>query len=225
MKIALILARGRSKRIKNKNIRVFINKPIISVTIGLLKRTKIFDKIYVSTDSKKIAKISKHSGAEVPFLRNKKYASDTTTTNQVVTDFVKKMEKEIDLEYICCVYPTSVFIKKKYLMEGYRLLSKKFNFVFSATKHSYPIQRSFFVKNKRAKMLNAKAFDKRTQDFKETYHDAAQFYWAKKNAWKKKKFHFNNNCGIVELPSNSVQDIDNISDWNSAIIKFRQQKK
>ena len=81
MKIALILARSRSKRIKNKNIKVFINNPIISVTIGLLKKTKNFDKIYVSTDSNKIAKISKQSGAEVPFLRNKKYASDTATTN------------------------------------------------------------------------------------------------------------------------------------------------
>ena len=124
--IAIIPARGGSKRIKNKNIKIFHKKPIIFQVISKLKKTKLFQNIYVSTDSSKIKKISEKSGAKVPFKRSKLLSNDYSSSRDVVNDMIRFLEKkEIKFDYVCCVYPTSIFISNKILSKAFKMLIKK----------------------------------------------------------------------------------------------------
>ena len=143
--ICIIPARKGSKRLKNKNIKIFYGKPIISQVIQKLKKFKIFDKIYVSTDCSKIANIAKEHKLDV-IKRNKKLSNDFTATKTVIIDAINKIEKKnLDFDIVCCVYPTSVFIELKYLKAAEKKLKKdKLDFVFSAKKYEHPIFRSFY---------------------------------------------------------------------------------
>ena len=147
MHIAIIPARSGSKRIKNKNIKKFINEPIIAKTIKIVRKFNKFDKIYVSTNSNKIKKIAENCGAIVPFLRNKKLSGDKVITHDVIVDLLKKISLE-NVETVTCLYPTSVFIEKKHIIEARKILKKnKQKYVFSATKYEHPIQRAFSIKH------------------------------------------------------------------------------
>lgn len=227
--ICVIPARKGSKRLKNKNIKNFYGKPIISQVIQKLKKFKIFDKIYVSTDCNKIENIAKKHKLEV-IKRNKKLSNDYTDTRTVISDAINKLEKKnLDFDIVCCVYPTSVFIELKYLKAAEKKLKKnKLNFVFSAKKYEHPIFRSFYLNSNKliCPIFNKKKNEKkRTQDFKEVFYDAGQFYIGYKNSWKLKKNIIYGNVDFVEISRLDSSDIDNKKDWNNAKILWKMLKK
>ena len=184
MNLAIIPARSGSKRIPNKNIKFFFGKPIISYSIDLAIKSKLFDKVIVSTDSSKIKKIAEKNGAEVPFIRPKYLSNDSIGADEVVRHAIRwYSSKGIKLKNICCIYPTSPLLKKKYLIAGYKKLkSKKWNFVFSAGRYDSSVQRAFVLKKNRGiKMLLPKYYEYNSQDLSDAFYDAGNFYWAKKN--------------------------------------------
>ena len=182
--VVVIPARAGSIRIKNKNLKKLNKLPIILETIKKIKKMRIFDKIYVSTDSKKIAKLVVRYGALVPFIRSKKLSNSYASTNAVIKDFISKTEKDINLNLICCIYPTSIFITKEMVKKGISKLNKNIDFSFAATNYSYPVQKSFKILNNKPRLIFKKYMFSRSQDLKEIFHDAAQFYVGHKDKWK-----------------------------------------
>ena len=227
MKICIIPARSGSKRIKNKNIKIFDGKPIIGNVLQNLKRMKFFDKIVVTTDQKKIAKISKKYGADLIIFRDKRLSRDHVGTCEIISNSIKKINlMNIFPSLVFCVYPTSVFVKKRYLQKGVKILNKnKSNFVFSATKYSHPIQRSFFLKKNELITNFVKYKKTQTQKLNSNYFDAGQFYLAKPDKWIKYDNIFQKNSTIVEIPHNKCTDIDEIEDWKLAELIFKTYKK
>lgn len=222
--ICIILARGGSKRIPNKNIKKFYGKPIITYTINIIKKSKLFEKIIVSSDSPKILKIAKQNNCST-HLRTSFFANDNTDTISAISKITKDLNQEYDINTVCCVYPTSIFLNKKSLIEAFSRLEKKNNYIFSAAKFPHPIQRAFFNKKNKIKIFDKKAILKKTQNLKEFYYDAAQFYLGWKNSWLKKKSILEGPNKFVELDQNSFQDIDNPDDWESALKKWKFLKK
>ncbi|MDA9936218.1 pseudaminic acid cytidylyltransferase [Gammaproteobacteria bacterium] len=224
MIIAVIPARGGSKRIPNKNIREFHDKPIIGWSIEAAIEAGCFDRVIVSTDSEQISEIAKKFGAEVPFIRNQDLADDYTPTLSVISDSIQKLDCDVD--YACCIYPTAPFVTPKDLNKGLKIIeSKKVNYVFAATRYNYPIQRALKIqKNGLVSMLDPELENHRSQDLELMYHDAGQFYWGKSDAWLNQRPIFQNSC-ILEVPEERSQDIDNEDDWNNAEIKFKFLKK
>ena len=229
MNIAIIPARKGSKRIKNKNIKIFFKRPIISYSIEAAKKSKIFDMIIVSTDSKKFASIARRCGAKAPFIRPKKYSGDYTDTQSVIVHAIKFLQKNYfkKINYICCIYPANPLISRKNILHGYRLVKKnKSKYIFPVTTFKYPIMKSFFVNKKNNLKMIFKKFDgKRTQDVPQDYHDTGQFYWAHYKTWLNKKFRFNNNCSVFEIPRSRNIDIDTMEDWNEAEMKYYFTRK
>jgi len=224
MIVAIIPARGGSKRIKKKNIKNFLGKPIISYPIKEAIKAKIFDKIIVSTDSNQIMKISKKYGAKILFRRPKNLSGDKIGTREVVSHAINWLDKNLKKpKIICCIYPTSPLIKAKDLISSFKKIkNSRWNYVIGATRFSYPIQRAFFKsKNGGIKMVNQKNFHKRSQDFRETFHDAGQFCWGKFNAWNSKKIILEKNSTFYLMSKLKVQDIDNLEDWKNAEKLYR----
>ena len=227
--ICIIPARKGSKRLKNKNTKIFYGKPIISQVIQKLKKFKFFDKIYVSTDCSKIANIAKKHKLEI-IKRNKKLSNDYTDTKTVITDAINKLEKKnLDIDIVCCVYPTSIFIELKYLKAAEKKLKKnKLDFIFSAKKYEHPIFRSFYLNSNKSisPVFNKKKNEKkRTQDFKEVFHDAGQFYIGHKDSWKFKKKIIHGNVGFIEISRLDSSDIDNKKDWDNAKTLWKMLNK
>ena len=217
--LAIIPARGGSKRIPGKNIKIFNGKPMIYWSIKALKDSKLFKKIIVSTDDNKIAKVAKKFGAEVPFKRPKNLSDDHTITSKVVNHAIKYLEKKGEkYDYICCAYATNPFLKRKYLKESYKIfLKSNHKFLFTVTEYSYPVQRSFFInKNNKIKMFDKNFFFKRSQDLKKLYHDAGQFYWSRSNSWENNPIIFSKVSIPYIIPNYEVVDIDNLEDWKRA---------
>ena len=222
--IAVIPARGGSKRIKNKNIKNFCGKPIIAYSIQAAKKSKLFSRIIVSTDSNRIAKIAKKYGAEVPFTRPKKLSDDYIGTVEVMAHAVNLIKKsDTNILGACCIYPTAPFIQANDLLAAWKIFkSGKWKSVFTATSYSYPVFRSFQKNiNGGLKMLYPNLFNKRSQDLNKVMHDAGQFCWAKPKDWINKKLGFNNRSTVIELPSWRVQDIDTLADWKRAELKYK----
>ena len=221
MNIAIIPARGGSKRIKNKNIKLFFSKPMIAWTIEILKKFKLFKNIYVTTDSLKIADIAKKYGATIPFIREKDLADDFTPTLPVIKDALKKISINKSIKNICCVYPCTPFVTKNDLIKTYALLKKnRKRFVFPVIKNSHPIERSFKVKKNIIEFIFKSKEMSRTQDLVTSYHDAGQFYWGSIEAWtKNKKLH--SGAIAYEVPDWRFVDIDNYSDWKRAEKYFK----
>ena len=227
MNVAIIPARGGSKRIKNKNIKLFFGKPIITYVIKLLIKSKIFDKIIVSTDNNKIAKICAKSGAEILFKRPKFLAGDHISTSEVVRHAIKWMSKNLSKpSRVCCVYPTAVLLTLSDLRKSFiKFKSNKYDYLFSATKYSHPIQRSFYIDRDKIIMNNKKNYNKRTQDLKDYYYDIGQFYWGKTNSWLNNKIIFDKNSTIQIIPKHRAQDIDDLQDWKFVEKLFLINKK
>ena len=196
MNVCLIPARSGSKRIKNKNILKINNKPIINLTIQTAKNSNIFDRICVSTDSRKISNIVKKAGAKVPFLRPKKYATDKSTDEDVINHFLKYAKKEkIQLHSICYFYPTSILITEKILIKSFKkFIKSKTNYLLSICSYSAPLDIAMKQKGEcLVEFLNFKNSKKKTQDMKKYYHDAGQFYWFKVKDFKiikNKRFNY-----------------------------------
>ncbi len=219
--VAIIPARGNSKRIPGKNYKKFNGKPIIANTIEKLKESKIFDRIIVSTDSKKIASISKRYGAEVPFRRPKFLSDDYTSGTSVISHSVRFLVKEgYQFDYVCCVYAPNPFLQIADLKKGFKKIqSKKYNYVFFATPYRFPFFRSFTFSHKQGvKMLFYKNFKKRSQDLKQIMCDAGHFYWGHKKSWLQEKVFFTKNSDIIMVPEWRYHDLDTLDDWKRAEI-------
>ncbi len=221
MKIAIIPARRGSKRIKNKNIKNFCGKPIISYSIETALNTKIFDKIIVSTDCEKISKISKSYGASVPFKRPPELSDDYTGIHEVLKDTVLKLKLN-DNDLVCCIFATAPFINTDDIIKGFKkIISEKWEVVISAAKYNYPVYRSFMDnKEKGLKMLFPNYYKIRSQDIKDLYHDAGQFFWSSVSVLKNQSKKYNHKNSIIEIPSWRCQDIDTYEDWKRAEIIY-----
>jgi pseudaminic acid cytidylyltransferase len=226
--IAIIPARGGSKRIPGKNIKKFAGKPIIAYSIECALKTRLFDEVIVSTDDRRIANIAQKLGANVPFLRSKKTSNDRSSLESVLLEVIKRLEKQgKKYDYICCILPTAPFIESKKIIEGFDMITKgDVDAVLSVVKFDYPVQRAF-VKNKDGivSMLWPENMIKRSQDLPDSFHDAGQFYWLKTDNFLKEKQLFANNSYGLELSSWQVQDIDTLEDWKTAEKKFKLGKK
>lgn len=218
MKIAVIPARIGSKRIKKKNIKLFNGKPLIYYSIQAANKTKFFDKVYVSTDSEKIKKISRKYGAEVPFLRPQKLSDDFTSTKDVIKHTIKWcLDNKINPKYICCIYPTAPFLNFKNIIKSFKLLNqKKYNFIFSAAKFQSSVYKSFYIKENKLKKIFSKFINYRSQQFKDCYYDAGQFYWGSTNSWLNKEI-FSENSGIIEVPVLEGFDLNTPDDWKNIL--------
>ena len=219
--IAIIPARGGSKRIPKKNIKDFFGKPLIVYSIEAALKSNLFEKVIVTTDDGEIAAIAKQYGAEVPFLRPKELSDDFTGTADVVNHTVDYFENlDEHYEYICTIYATAPFLQVKYLIEGYELLQKSdvVN-AFSSTSMPFPIQRTFKLDtNGRCKMFMPEHYMTRSQDLEEAYQDAGQFYWTNRvrQLESDNTVVFSDISIPVILPRYLVQDIDTLEDWQRA---------
>jgi len=222
MNICVIPARGGSKRIPRKNIKLFNGKPMIAYSIYAAQKSGVFDHIFVTTDDVEIANIAKNYGAQVPFMRPKNLSDDYTQTGPVIIHAINEIEKIIgEVDNVCCIYAVAPFIQAKDLKDGLeRLIEKKCSFVFTVTTFPYPIQRALkIVEEDRVEMFNSDFFDRRSQDLEEAYHDAGQFYWGKSKAFLDNVLTFSKESSPLILPRYRVQDIDTEDDWREAEIK------
>ncbi len=219
MKLAVIPARGGSKRIPRKNVKLFGGKPMIAWSIEAAQHTKLFDRIVVSTDDKEIASIARKYGADVPFVRPAKLSDDHTGTAPVIAHAIEwHLKQDLDPIEICCIYATAPFLRSEDIMLGQKTLDQSdVDFAFSVTSYAFPIQRAIKLNNDgRIEMFDPSQFQVRSQDLQEAYHDAGQFYWGTKNAWMSGAPIFGPNSAPVFLPRYRVQDIDTPEDWEQA---------
>ena len=223
MNIAIIPARGGSKRIPKKNIKIFHGKPMIAYSIEAALKSRCFDRIIVSTDDQEIADTALKYGAEVPFLRPAAIADDYATTMDVMEHAIQYLAKEkISPEFICCIYATAPFILADDLRKGLGMLNEpKVEYAFSATSFPFPIQRAIKLTGQGdVKMFSEQYADTRSQDLVEAYHDAGQFYWGRTSAFIARKAIFSEHSKVVLLPRKRVQDIDTVEDWELAEALF-----
>ena len=220
--IAIIPARGGSKRIPRKNIKEFLGKPIIAYSIQTALQSGLFSEVMVSTDDEEIAEIAKKYGAKVPFMRSAKNANDYATTMDVINevlDFYKKQGTSFD--YVCCMYPTAPLARVEHIKEGFEKLSTKgLHTVFPVVAFSYPIWRGLEIdENGHTKMIWKEHLNARSQDLKQVYHDAGQWYWL--NPKEVTNTVFTPKTASVILKEEEVQDIDTLSDWTMAEMKYK----
>ena len=216
--VAIIPARGGSKRIPRKNIKFFHGKPLIAYSIETALKSNLFDRVIVSTDDEEIARIAKEYGAEVPFLRPKELSDDFTGTGDVINHAIKYFKNiNVEIEYCCTIYATAPLLDAKYVIEGFEKIKNcDANIAFSCTSMPFPIQRTFKItKDNRCEMFWPENFFKRSQDLEVAYQDAGQFYWTKLKI-DSSDITFGKDSIPIVLPRHLVQDIDNIEDWNRA---------
>lgn len=223
MKIAVIPARGGSKRIPGKNIRPFHGKPIIAWSIEAALASGCFDKVIVTTDDAKIAEVARQYGAETPFVRPAELSDDHTGTIPVIKHaiewFIASGQRP---EHICCIYATAPFLRAEDILRGLaQLVEYSSSFAFSVTSYGFPIQRALKInQNQRVEMFNPEHFSTRSQDLEEAFHDAGQFYWGTADAWLGETVIFSPRSCAVLLPRYRVQDIDTEEDWRRAELMF-----
>jgi pseudaminic acid cytidylyltransferase len=224
-KVAIIPARGGSKRIKQKNIKFFCGKEIIAWSIEAAIESCCFDRIIVSTDDEKIARVAKKYGVDAPFIRPAELSDDFSTTSDVVAHSIEWLTaNEIEPKLVCCIYATAPFIEPKDILNGLDLLMKKqCDYVFPVTNYPFPIQRAVMIEeNGNVKMFDPENYLIRSQDLIPSFHDAGQFYWGTAESWTYQKSIFSNSKSFpLILPSYRVQDIDNLDDWKRAEILYK----
>lgn len=223
MRVAIIPARGGSKRIPHKNIRDFCGKPMLAWSILAAQDSGCIDRIIVSTDDHEIAKVARQYDAEVPFMRPANLADDYTGTTAVVQDAVQWLVANgQEVDETCCLYATAPFVTGEYLRQGLELLQTwKAEFAFSVTTYEFPIERALkLTAHKRVAMRYPQYAETRSQDLEEAYHDAGQFYWGAKEAWLQAKAIFAAHSVPIILPRYRVQDIDTLEDWERAVYMF-----
>jgi N-acylneuraminate cytidylyltransferase len=222
--IAIIPARGGSKRIPRKNIKPFCGKPIIAYSIEAAIKSNLFDEVMVSTDDEEIATIAKHYGAKVPFMRSAENANDYAGTVDVILEVLHNYSDLGSIfTHACCIYPTAPLIQIKHLTNAYDILLKQnFETVFPVTAFSFPILRALQIdENNKASMIWPENMTKRSQDLPTAYHDAGQFYWMNIPNIQLYKKLYADYSGVVILDEMEVQDIDNESDWKLAELKYQ----
>ena len=223
-KLAIITARGGSKRIPRKNIRNFLGKPIIAYSIESAIKSGVFDEIMVSTDDDEIAEIAEKFGAKVPFKRSEATSNDTATTTDVIIEVLEEYKKHGQIfDYACCIYPTAPFIKPENLKTGLdKMIESKTEAAFPVVKYSYPVQRALEIGlDGRLTMLYPEHSRSRSQDLKAIFHDAGQFYWFKTSAITPDMELLKMKASPIIVPETVVQDIDTENDWILAEMKYK----
>jgi pseudaminic acid cytidylyltransferase len=224
MRLAIIPARGGSKRIPRKNIKPFSGLPMMAWSIAAAQQSGCFDRIIVSTDDIEIAQVALAHGADVPFLRPPELSGDYSGTIPVVAHAVAWQNQHGGpAQDACCIYATAPFVQAEDLRRGLQTLkSSGANYAFSVTSYAFPIQRAIRITaQQRVEMFQPEHFGTRSQDLEEAWHDAGQFYWGKASAWLAGKPLFSNDAAPVRLPRHRVQDIDTPEDWQRAEWLFK----
>ena len=224
MRVAIIPARGGSKRIPRKNIRLFAGLPIIVYSIRAALDSKVFDKVVVSTDDEEIAVVCRAAGADVPFLRPATLADDHTGTSTVVKHALTWLADHGEtFDQACCIYATAPFVQARFLRDGLAMLeSSGKSYAFSVTSFPFPIQRSVRINRDGAvEAVFREHVGTRSQDLEETYHDAGQFYWGRAASFLDDVAIFSPASVPVVLPRYLVQDIDTLEDWHRAELMFK----
>lgn len=225
MKLAIIPARGGSKRIPRKNCKDFLGKPIIAYSIDVAIKSNLFDEVMVSTDDEEIAAIALRYGAKVPFMRSAETSNDYATTMDVLNEVLQEYKKEgQEFDHVCCIYATAPLIQKEDLEKGFNLmLSGNYISVFPVVAFSYPIWRSLAIRDNKIQMVWPDNLNKRSQDLDQAFHDAGQWYWY--NPALISNSMFTNNSMSIILDEEKVQDIDTESDWLLAELKYKLMMK
>jgi pseudaminic acid cytidylyltransferase len=224
MKIAVIPARGGSKRIPSKNIGPFCGRPMLAYSIEAAIASECFDKIIVSTDDEDIADIALIYGAEVPFMRPENLSDDFTGTAAVIRHAIEWFTQQtIDVSDVCCICATAPFIQAEYIIEAYeKLRQKDCMYVFPITSFAFPIQRAITItEDNTIEMLYPENIATRSQDLTEAFHDAGQFYWGKAQAWINEVQILGKDSLPIILPRYLVQDIDTKEDWETAELMYQ----
>lgn len=221
--LAIIPARGGSKRIPRKNVKEFHGIPIIAYSIKAAIDSGLFDEIMVSTEDLEIAKIAEFYGAKVPFMRSLKNSNDYATTFDVLEEVIIKYKEENRgfFEKVCCLYPCAPFIKKEFIINAFELLNRNnFDTVFPIVKFGNNIRKALKVEDNRVKMIYPEFETSRTQDLESAFYDPGQFYWAQTSQLLSNKQLYTNNSGYIIIDEMDAQDIDNEIDWKFAEIKY-----
>ena len=224
MKLCVIPARGGSKRIPRKNIKIFNGKPMIAYSIEAALKSNCFDKVIVSTDDDEIIRVAKSYGAEVPFVRPEILANDYAGTLPVIKHAIEWFEQQNTIvTEVCCLYATAPFVQVDAIQKAYQQLQiTKAQYCFTVTSFPFPIQRAIKVNaDNRIEMLQPEHFNTRSQDLEEMYHDAGQFYWGKVKAFKEILPLFSQQASPYVLPQYLVQDIDTPEDWIRAELMYQ----
>ena len=225
MRVAVIPARGGSKRIPRKNILPFCGKPMIAWSIETAKSSGLFDRVIVSTDDDEIAEVARHYGAEVPYVRPAELSDDHSDTTQVIAHATRWiMSNGTNVDAVCCIYATAPMIQVSDLKKGWDALeSGDWDYAFSVTDFAAPILRSFKQADQGGiEMFFPEHFLTRSQDLPTALHDAGQFYWGRANAWLNCKKIFDRHSVPIIIPRWRVQDIDDLDDWKRAELIFNQ---
>jgi N-acylneuraminate cytidylyltransferase len=224
--LAIIPARGGSKRIPRKNIKVFCGKPIIAYSIQAAIDSGVFDEIMVSTDDLEIAEIAKQYGAVIPFMRSAELSTDMAMTAPVLLEVLEEYKRRgCEFTYACCIYPAAPFISPEKLKSAYGLLLKtKADSVNPVVRFGYPIQRALKIENNRLEMIWPENLNKRSQDLMPAFHDCGQFYFFNVGSFLRQKTLFMANTAPVEIRESEVQDIDTEEDWKIAEMKYKMMK-
>lgn len=224
MNLAVIPARGGSKRIPGKNIKVFSGKPLIAYSIEVAAQTGLFDKILVSTDSEEVAEIAQDYGAEVPFLRPESLSNDIIGTRPVTNHAIEYcIDHFFKPDFCCCIYATAPFLDPQFLTQGLRELETQQDkaFAFAVTSFPFPVQRALMMQDTGVIPMYPEQINRRSQDLPEAYHDAGQFYWGRVDDYLSNKVIFAPHSIPVVLPRHLVQDIDTPEDWVRAELMYQ----
>lgn len=224
MKLAVIPARGGSKRIPRKNIKPFCGKPMIAWSIEAALQSACFDQVIVSTDDAEIADVARQYGADVPFMRPVELSDDHTGTIPVIRHAIEWFNRHgRTVEQTCCLYATAPFVRAQDFRHGLEILiGADCDYAFSVTSYAFPIQRAIRLTHQgRVEMFHPENFNVRSQDLEEAFHDAGQFYWGRAEAWLQGKKIFSPGSMPVILPRHRVQDIDTPEDWVRAEWMFK----
>ncbi|MET3053301.1 pseudaminic acid cytidylyltransferase [Pseudomonas alkylphenolica] len=224
MKLAIIPARGGSKRIPRKNIKLFCGQPMIAWSIQAALKSGCFDQVIVSTDDSEIAEVALRFGAQVPFMRPQSLADDHTGTLPVIHHAIDSCaEMGFHATQVCCIYATAPFLTANDIVRGLALSEHpEVAYAFTATTYAFPIQRALKLHSSGGvEMFNPECFETRSQDLEEAFHDAGQFYWGKAASWQRELPFFTPQSRPVLLPRHRVQDIDTLEDWVRAEWMFK----
>lgn len=221
--VAIITARGGSKRIPRKNIKPFLGKPIIAYSISAALEAGCFDEVMVSTDDREIAEVAQNYGAKVPFFRSAETSNDFSTTADVLIEVLNEYQKRgQNFFYACCIYPTAPFVTPEKLKYGHELLlNTGADSALPVVRFGYPIQRGLKVEEGQLSMIWPEHLNSRSQDLMPVYHDSGQFYWFRIARFLETRKLFAEHTVPIELPESEVQDIDTEEDWRIAELKYR----
>lgn len=227
MRLAVIPARGGSKRIPRKNVREFCGRPMLAWSVQAALESGCFDEVIVSTDDPEIAEVAKRCGASLPFMRPAELSDDHTGTIPVIQHATQWfLDQGRTPQQVCCLYATAPFVQAEDLRRGQAILQESdSDYAFSVTSYGFPIQRALRMhESGRVEMFQPENFQRRSQDLEEAFHDAGQFYWGKASAWLDGRVIFSPASAAVLLPRHRVQDIDTPEDWERAEWLFKAMR-